>query len=118
MTVSQEQIRERDMDRCIRCGQSDGLHVHHRRLRSQGGPSTWANQVTLCTVCHSWVHAKPVAAHAAGLILWAGEEPADVQVAHWCWPAAPIWLNEDSTVTLVRGDDETSAKDAWEDSPW
>ena len=115
--VDQPLIRSRDNDRCVRCGTADSLHVHHRRLRSQGGADTWANQITLCTRCHNWAHHNVRLAHDDGLILWAGESPEDTRVKHWSWPHAPIWLNNDSTVSLWR-DDEAGTEDGGGHLAW
>lgn len=45
-----------------------GLHVHHRRLRSQGGSHDPSNLVTLCDGAHRYVHANPAEAAMFGLI--------------------------------------------------
>lgn len=45
------------------------LHVHHRRLRSQGGPDTMENLVSLCPVAHDWVHGHRAEAEELGMIL-------------------------------------------------
>src|SRR5688500_8554721 len=56
-------------NRCERCGATGvRLQGHHRRLRSQGGEDVQENCVVLCGDCHSWVHANPSAAVAAGLM--------------------------------------------------
>jgi 5-methylcytosine-specific restriction endonuclease McrA len=47
---------------------SGGLHVHHRRLRSQGGSNHPSNLVTLCDRAHRWVHDNPAEAALFGLI--------------------------------------------------
>ncbi len=53
--------------------------VHHRLLRSQGGPDTAANLVTLSgsgtTGEHGWVHDHPKAARIAGYIVPMGQNP-------------------------------------------
>jgi 5-methylcytosine-specific restriction endonuclease McrA len=48
-------------------------HVHHIRLRSQGGEDSMDNLVTLCPDAHDWVHNRDRArAEALGLIVRAG----------------------------------------------
>lgn len=113
--VSPAEIRARDWDRCANCGSSRDLHVHHRRLRSQGGPNTYANQITLCTDCHTWAHANPERAHRSGLILFHGEEPCQVPVSHFCWPGPlPIYLAEDGTVKFWQyAEDWQAGDDGW-----
>jgi 5-methylcytosine-specific restriction endonuclease McrA len=47
------------------------LHVHHIRLRAQGGSNHPDNLVTLCGgpgSAHDWVHANPAEAALFGLI--------------------------------------------------
>ncbi len=45
-----------------------GLHAHHMRRRSQGGPDTMNNLVTLCAGHHGWVHDHPAFARMIGLL--------------------------------------------------
>ena len=52
-------VRERDGQQCTQCGWPTGvtrkvrqLHVHHKKLRSQGGNHALSNLVTLCDICH------------------------------------------------------------------
>ncbi|MDJ0973540.1 MAG: AAA family ATPase [Planctomycetota bacterium] len=47
----------RDGGRCRCCGASKDLMVHHIQYRSEGGPTVTWNLITLCTRCHSHVHA-------------------------------------------------------------
>jgi len=94
------EVRERDWNRCANCGSSRDLHVHHRLLRSQGGPSTFSNQVTLCQQCHSYCHANPETARAAALILRRGDDPELTPIAHFCWPATLVYLKDDGTIAF------------------
>jgi hypothetical protein len=91
------------MDRCARCGESRALHVHHRRRRSQGGPDSYANQITLCHTCHAWVHAHPEDARGGGWLVSRTTDPAQVPVDHFCWPGQQVLLAGDGTVTLCSG---------------
>ena len=43
--------------------------VHHLLRRSQGGKHNAENLMALCTACHNWVHANPLAAVEKGLLL-------------------------------------------------
>ena len=54
-------------------GPHEGVHAHHKRLRSQGGGHDPALMVWVCSVAHSWIHSHPMQAHAFGLILRAGD---------------------------------------------
>ena len=47
-----ERVLERDGHRCTRCGSSERLEVHHVVPAAEGGPTSLANCVTLCTDCH------------------------------------------------------------------
>lgn len=78
--------------RCQRCGIGEGewrdgfpvpLEAHHRLMRSQGGPDTLENLVSLCgpnpAGCHGWVHhAGQREARRVGLLLpSSGGPPAE-----------------------------------------
>jgi len=56
--------------------------------------------VTLCVRCHGWVHANIRAAREAGWLIHAGSRPDEVPIQHHAWPASPIWLRDDGTVSL------------------
>lgn len=94
-SVTREEIRERDAGHCARCGAADSLHVHHRWLRSQGGPDSWENQVTLCAGCHDWAHNHPGEALEQGWLVASWDDPAGIPVRHWLWPAGPVSLLPD-----------------------
>lgn len=53
------------------------LHLHHVIRRSQGGPDTPENLVTLCAVCHDWVHGHPAQARLRGLLARSGNIPQE-----------------------------------------
>jgi len=99
--IAPAQVRERDLGRCAKCGCGQGLHAHHRIRRSQGGPATYSNMITLCVTCHGWVHANPAQAAAGGWLISLGTDPCLVAVRHHAWPAGPIWLRDDGTVSLL-----------------
>ena len=51
----------RDKGRCRACGKKlavDSAHVHHIIYRSQGGPHTEENLITLCEQCHGIAHSN------------------------------------------------------------
>jgi hypothetical protein len=78
-------------DRCCqRCGATSGLHRHHRRGKSRGGPGRRAhahcacNGILACFLCHAWIHAHPRQAAAEGFIVsQAVDEPATVSVMRY-----------------------------------
>lgn len=51
-----DRVRRRDQGRCRWCGTTDDLNIHHVRYRSEGGPDTPRNLITLCFTCHKKVH--------------------------------------------------------------
>lgn len=74
---TRDQIMSRDNFECqaptlgfatdIRCW--GRLHAHHVQLRSQGGPNTVANGLTLCARHHEYAHdGRRADANAAGII--------------------------------------------------
>jgi hypothetical protein len=80
---------ERDGNRCAKCSgwRAEGMNLHHRQLRSQGGKNTAANLISLCgsgtTGCHGWVHAHPAKARDLGLIVPSWMDPAETPVRTW-----------------------------------
>lgn len=62
-------------------------HTHHRRPRRMGGSTDPAtnlpsNLMRLCREHHEWVESNRVKALSLGLLLHAGEDPAQVPVQH------------------------------------
>lgn len=55
MNVYQE-VRNRDLNRCRACGNSQLLAVHHIVFRSHGGPNEPWNLISLCKKCHDLAH--------------------------------------------------------------
>lgn len=100
MSISQPEIRERDGDRCSRCGSADSLHVHHRQLRSRSGRDTWQNQVTLCALCHHWVHHNVAQATEDGWMVASEADPAEVLIRHSMWPDGPVRLGDHGTFDI------------------
>ncbi len=50
------QVLERDNWRCQHCGRMRNLEVHHQTKRSQLGPDSPDNLITLCSACHQRIH--------------------------------------------------------------
>ncbi|WP_291478461.1 HNH endonuclease signature motif containing protein [Corynebacterium sp.] len=44
-------------------------HLHHRLMRSQGGPHTVANLAAVCSTCHRYVHDNPKFGYESGLLI-------------------------------------------------
>ena len=50
-------------------------HMHHRKLRSQGGEHTVENLVHICSTCHDYVHRHPAISHTMGWIVRSSYDP-------------------------------------------
>ena len=66
---------------CERCGTpGEDFHLHHRKLKSQGGKDAVANLVAVCHTCHNIhpksIHQNPAEAKRSGFIVpsWANPE--------------------------------------------
>jgi hypothetical protein len=55
-------------------------HLHHRKLRSQGGKHTVENLIHVHDRCHVEIHARPELAYSLGLMVRSWLDPADVPV--------------------------------------
>ncbi len=51
-----QQILDRDGWKCQHCGRRDQLQIHHLVRRSQMGPDTEDNLMTVCSDCHRQLH--------------------------------------------------------------
>lgn len=83
-------VRERDQQRCVAGGcwiGGTGGHVHHRKLRSQGGDNSVSNLILLCHVHHQAIHAKVELAYQLGYLVRSWDNPALVEIAA-PWPVA------------------------------
>lgn len=87
-------VQGRDSLRCVRCLASCPTgHWHHRRGRAVRDRHTHeaCNGIWLCVVCHTWVHANPLLARYAGLIVSRYvKDPSAVPVTT---PHALRWLD-------------------------
>lgn len=55
-TIIAKQAKERDDYKCVNCGKSDKLHLHHIKPFSEGGLHQLDNLITLCGDCHTEAH--------------------------------------------------------------
>lgn len=53
-----QQVLRRDGWRCQLCGAMSNLEVHHQRFRSQAGPDSEENLITLCVSCYAEMHSQ------------------------------------------------------------
>lgn len=63
--------------KCVLCPR-DAAHLHHRKLRSQGGTDDPDNLIPLCNGCHETIHANPEWAMEHGLIV-----PSYAKILPW-----------------------------------
>lgn len=61
------------------CG-NRAVHLHHRKLRSQGGRHEPANLLHLCAAHHNEAHANPERSYALGWLVRGWADPAGVPV--------------------------------------
>lgn len=73
-------VRERSGGICEACGTDRAEHVHHRKLRSQGGRHEPANLLHVSHACHAEIHATPKRAYGLGLLVRRADDPASVPV--------------------------------------
>lgn len=52
-----------------------GQHLHHRRMRSQGGVHTVQNLVHICESCHSYIHHHPAISYTKGWLVKSTRDP-------------------------------------------
>jgi hypothetical protein len=55
------------------CGQR-ATHMHHKRLRSQGGQHTASNLLHVCANCHNHIHTSGAVAYARGWLTRTGDD--------------------------------------------
>lgn len=74
------QVWERSGYKCEACGLDRAVHVHHRKLRSQGGENSADNLLHVSFRCHDRIHANPEESYVRGLLVKRGGIPALVPV--------------------------------------
>jgi 5-methylcytosine-specific restriction endonuclease McrA len=73
---------------CVAGGCTGATHVHHRKLRSQGGDHSLANLILLCGPHHDAVHANPALGYELGFLVRSFDDPALVLIEA-PWPDGP-----------------------------
>lgn len=91
--------------RCWRCAKRGG-HVHHRQLRSQGGPHIPSNLILVCLTCHDWIHHHPTMALARGWLVSGAVAHADI-ADH------PVWSEMRQELLHITDDYLTHTVDQW-----
>lgn len=59
---SKKAVLKRDRYKCVECGSTENIHVHHKQYRSNEGSNDLDNLVTLCAKCHKKKHIDEVVA--------------------------------------------------------
>ena len=97
---------------CLSPGKCIGpaQHIHHRKLRSQGGAHSVVNCIMVCHVCHHQViHGNPRQAYENGWLVHGWDDPEDEPVlrrGRW------VLLHEDGTTTEVEKNEGIERADA------
>ena len=72
-----EAVYTRDGWLCQWCQGAGGrLDLHHKLRRSQGGPDSLANLVSVHRVCHRYIHEHPEIARHRGFLVGTGSNDA------------------------------------------
>lgn len=50
-------------------------HVHHRKLRSQGGGESFENGLAVCAACHTHIHMNTAESYERGLLVRGWDTP-------------------------------------------
>lgn len=51
-----DRVKRRDDGKCRWCGTDSNVQIHHVRYRSEGGPDTPKNLISVCAECHAMAH--------------------------------------------------------------
>lgn len=73
-------VKERSGGICEACGADRGEHVHHRKLRSQGGKHELVNLLHVSTRCHGLIHHNPTDSYIRGLLVKRAGDPESTPV--------------------------------------
>ena len=98
-----EAVYERAQYMCevMEPGTCEGVagHVHHRRMRSQGGEHTLVNCVAVCPSCHRFIHANPSKSYSLGWLVRSTREPESM----------PFFRRGGAVILMPDGEMERSA---------
>lgn len=93
---------------CERCGfplPGQEWALHHRLMRSHGGPDAPENLLALHHECHNLgtnaVHLNPARAYEHGWLVRTGDDPAQTPVTYM--GAGRVLLHPDGTYTEIEG---------------
>ena len=97
-----KEVLARDGYRCVACGQSGKLHVHHIIFREHGGRTCAPNLTGLCLACHGLVH--------SGLLRIEGQAPDALRFSdRHGHPLAPRAQESERLLNVIRTGGRTPA---------
>lgn len=73
-------VKRRSNGICEACADGRAEHIHHRKLRSQGGKHLVDNLLHACSECHRTIHDNPAESYDRGLLVHSWDEPDSVDV--------------------------------------
>lgn len=89
-------VRERSTGRCEVCWLQRATNMHHRQLKSRGGPWSFSNVIDLCgsgtTGCHGTITHEPAWAQQYGYELGSHETPELAPVLLWTPQGRAWWI--------------------------
>lgn len=92
-----DRVKRRDSETCRWCHTTDDVQIHHVRYRSEGGPDTPRNLISLCGACHERAHSNK-RKYQPVLLLWlwlyyVEENEVTVEAAFRAANLNPEWLD-------------------------
>ena len=78
---------------CEACGGPGAVHLHHRKLRSQGGRHEATNLMHVHLSCHESIHAHPTRSYLLGHLVHSYDDPADAPIISMLsrkWPPGGV----------------------------
>lgn len=92
-----DRVKRRDSETCRWCGTTDLVQIHHVRYRSEGGPDTPRNLISLCAGCHERAHSNKKK-YQPILLLWlwlfyVEENEVTVEAAFRAGAMYPEWVD-------------------------
>ena len=93
-----DRVKRRDSETCRWCGTTQYVQIHHVRYRSEGGPDTPRNLISLCDSCHARAHTNK-RKYQPVLLLWLWlfyeqENEVTVESAFRAAALNPEWVDE------------------------
>lgn len=111
-----DRVKRRDNETCRWCGTTDGVQIHHVRYRSEGGPDTPRNLISLCATCHERAHSNKRKYQPILLVwLWlfyAEENEVTVPAAFRAAALNPDWVDAAREFSDQVFDDNKNANEA------